>query len=176
MKKILFYLFILGLFPLLTISCEKDEIIGTVTEDMAGEWFVTVVAVDDAGNVVYEDEDLYGLGHFHLDTYNTSADNESQMWIDDNGNFWEFKVKMNINFAAKTFQAAAAQNEYYDCQVTITDGKILENAATTPTGMPADSIVFHVNFSDDTSPVDYGFAKYRVAGFRYTGFANDEDH
>ena len=32
-------------------SCEKDEIGGTATEALAGEWQLTVDLVDDAGNV-----------------------------------------------------------------------------------------------------------------------------
>ena len=61
----------------------------------------------------------------------------------------------------------------YDSKLTITNGKILPGAATTPSGMPADSIVFNVTFNDDTYPTDYGFDSYRVAGYRYTGFTKD---
>ena len=70
------------------------------------------------------------------------------------------------------------------CNITITDGKILKGAATTPSGMPADSIVFYVEFDDDYTlddegnvvyaPEYYGFKNYRVSGYRYTGFTNDD--
>ncbi len=79
------------------------------------------------------------------------------MWIDDNGNFWEFKNKINVDLKAMTFQATDAQNVAYDSKLTITNGKILPGAATTPSGMPADSIVFNVTFNDDTYPTDYVF-------------------
>ena len=45
------------------------------------------------------------------------------------------------------------------------DGKILEEAAKNLHGMPNDSIVFNIKFSDD----DNGLI-YRVSGQRYTGF------
>lgn len=171
MKKTFLYMAILVSSILFFTSCQKDEIGGTATQDMAGEWYVTAAAVDASGNVV--DPDFFGLGHFHLDTYNTSSNSKTEMWIDDNGNFWEFKNKINVDLKAMTFQAIDAQNVSYDSKVTITNGKILLGAATTPSGMPADSIVFNVTFNDDTYPADYNFDSYRVAGFRYTGFTKD---
>ena len=45
-------------------------------------------------------------------------------------------------------------------------GKVLAGAATTPSGMPADSIVFFVNVQGDDT--------YKIAGFRRTGFPADE--
>lgn len=174
MKKILLYTMILVATLFFTVSCEKDEIEGTATEELAGEWYVTVVAVDADGNVVYEDDDLFGIGHFHLDTYNTSSNSTNELWVDDHGNFWEFKVKANADLDANTFQGTDLENEYYEVNVDISNGKILYGAATTPSGMPADSIVFNVNFGDDTYPEDFEFDSYRVAGFRYTGLTGDE--
>jgi hypothetical protein len=172
MKKIFLYAIALatGLFA---TSCEKEGPGGTATEAMAGEWYVTAVAVDANGEVVYEDDDLFGIGHFHLDTYHTASNSETEMWIDDNENFWKFKAKISVDLASNTFQAANAQNEYYDCQVSIANGKILPGAATTPSKMPADSIVFNVSFSDDDYPSEFGYVRYRIAGYRYTGFVND---
>ncbi len=174
MKKIFLYTVLLLSGFLFSTSCEKEKAGNTATEKMAGEWYVIGVAVDADGNVVFDDEDLFGIGRFHLDTYNSSSNSPTEMWIDDNGNFWEFKAKIAVDLNTMTFQATDAQNEYYDIQVTISNGKIMYGAATTPSGMPADSIVFTVNFSDDTYPTDYGFAAYRISGFRYTGFTRDE--
>lgn len=159
---------------LLYTSCKKDEIGGTNGEKTAGEWYVTVVAVDEEGNVVYEDDELFGIGHFHLDTYNTSTDDPTEMWIDDNTNFWETKGKISVDPNALTFSGADVPNQYYDSQFTVTNGKILLKAATTPSGMPADSIVFNLNFSDDNYPEQLGFSSYKVSGYRYTGFAGDD--
>lgn len=168
-----------GLF--LATSCEKDEIGGTATEKMAGEWYVTCVAIDASGNLMYTDDELFGLGQFHLDTYNTAADDVDSMWIDDNKNMYlnstydySIKTKIAIDLNSETFSIADATNGYNSTKIiTITDGKILKGAATTPSGMPADSIVFTVSFSGDPLPSIYGYTAYRVAGYRYTGFTND---
>jgi hypothetical protein len=95
------------------------------------------------------------------------------MWINDNANFWDFKNKINVDLKNLTFSVSNAQNEAYDSKVTIEDGKILLGAATTPSGMPADSIVFIVTFDDDDYPEAFGYYGYRVSGYRYTGFAAD---
>jgi len=173
MKKIFLYTAVLIASLLFVTSCEKEKIGNTATEKMAGEWYVTVVGVDANGKVVIEDADLYGLGKILLDTYNTSANSATEMWINDNNNFWNFKTKMTVDLKTLTFQATDVQNVAYDSKLTITDGKILYGAATTPSGVRADSIVFKVTFSDDTTPADKGFAAYRVAGFRFTGFTKD---
>jgi hypothetical protein len=172
MKKTIYLL--MGLAGLLFTSCEKDEIGGTATESMAGEWYVTADAVDDAGNVVYED--LFGLGNFMLNTYNTASNASDKLYVDDRGNFWEFKLRVNCDLNSLTFQSnGGVANEAYDgCDVTITDGKILPKAATNPHGTAADSIVFYVSFSDDEYPDAYGYAKYKISGYRYTGLTSDD--
>lgn len=173
MKKIFITMIIVAFSVLSFTSCEKDPIGGTNTEAMAGEWYVTAVAVDANGDVVYEDADLFGIGYFHLDTYNTATDAGTEMWVDDLGHFWDFKVKASIDLKAQTFNVVNAQNVNYDCKVTISNGKILKGMAKTPSGSVADSISFIVSFDDDTYPAAYGYSAYRVAGFRYTGLAND---
>ncbi len=176
MKNMFKYIGFLFVSSLLLASCEKDEVGGTTTETMAGEWYVKVTCVDDDGGVVYEDDDFFGLGDWMLDTYNTNSNSSTEMWINDNENFWDFKLKVDIDLDAKTFSATDVDNEAYeDCVVNITDGKILEDAATTPSGSAADSIVFYVNFSDDSYPSSYGFSKYQVSGYRYTGLNDDDD-
>ncbi len=172
MKKLFKYTALLVAVLILSTSCEKEEIGKTKTSDMAGEWYVKVYAVDQDGEVVYDDP--FDNGMFHLDTYNTSADNETEMWIDDHGNFYEFKTKINVNLGAMTFQVDSAANEYYEVNVQIDAGKILYGAATTPSGSVADSIVFNVGFGDDTYPAAYGYHNYRIQGFRYTGLTGDE--
>lgn len=169
--KIYTLLFCLGLS---IVSCEKDEIGGTNGERTAGEWYVTVVAVDETGNVVMEDADLFGIGHFHLDTYNTSTDDPTEMWIDDNKNFWETKGKVTVDPNALTFSGTDVENQYYDSKFTVSNGKILMRAATTPSGMPADSIVFDIAFDDDTNLPIGDAVSYRITGFRYTGLVGDE--
>ena len=174
MRK-LTYLFIM-LAGVFMTACEKDEVGSTATECLAGEWYVTVDLVDASGNLKYTGEEFFGIGKFIVDTYNTAANISNEMWLDDMGNFWEFKVKVNANVNDLTFQTnGAVENTSYEgCDVTVSDGKILPQAATTPHGTPADSIVFFVSFSDDSYPAKYGYDKYKISGYRYTGLASDD--
>ena len=171
MKKAI-YLLLMAVCAVMT-SCEKEEIGGTATQALAGEWYVTADAVDKYGNVL--EEDFFGIGHFHVNTYNTAANVPNEIWVDDLGNFWEFKVKASADVNNCTFSTPdSVANAYYDCKVLIEGGKILPDAATTPHGTAADSIVFYVSFNDDTYPEEFGFAKYRISGYRYTGLASDD--
>lgn len=173
MKKLIYFACMLaGLFVM--TSCEKDEVGGTATQALAGEWYVTADAVDANGNLVFED--VFGLGRFLLNTYNTAANTATEMWIDDNKNFWEFKVKVAANVKGLTFQTdgAVANATYEGCNVTIEGGKIIVGGAKTPHDTPADYIEFYVSFSDDDNPANYGYAKYKVSGYRYTGLVEDD--
>lgn len=172
MKKIIF----LGMMfaCLFLSSCEKDKIGGTATESLAGEWYVTSDAINADGSIW--SEDFFGIGRFLISTYNTANNVSSELWVDDAKNFWEFKVKAKVDPNTLTFSVEDADNAYSISKVTVLGGKILLDAATTPSGMPADSIIFEVSFNDDTYPGEYGFARYRISGYRYTGFTGDENH
>ncbi len=144
---------------------ETDEDAGgTNVEKMAGFWEVKVDAVDANGNVVAQDP--YGLGTVAMRTYNTAANTSTEMWLDDLGNFYNFKFKVDVNYPARTFSATERD---YDAKGTgkavVTDGKVLEGQAKNLHGMPNDSICFSVKFSDDTSGLTY-----RISGQRKTGF------
>lgn len=79
-------------------------------------------------------------------------------------------MKVNVNYAERTFSTPDfVNNVIYESKVKISDGKVLENAATTPSGMPADSIVYMVQFDDDENGLTY-----KVSGFRRTGFPADD--
>lgn len=159
-------------------SCEKDEIGGTATQEMAGDWYVTVSAVDDAGNTVLSDDELFGMGKIHMLTFNTNSNASDKLYVYDEGNFWNFKVQTtcdqsNLTFATTT--SGTANNESGDeIEVTITGGKILKQAGRQNNGSPADSIVFYVSFSDDAYPAAYGYAKYKVSGVRYSGLTEND--
>lgn len=174
MKKVLYLATLL--FCAAFTSCEKEEIGGTATESIAGDWYVTVNPVDEDGNEIPEYEDLFGLGRIHVLTYNTSGNTSDQLYVDDLGEFWEFKVKATSDINAMTFNTngAIANEAYEDCDVTITDGKVLPKAGRQNNGSPADSIVFYVSFSDDPYPAAYGYAKYKVSGIRYSGLAEND--
>jgi len=172
MKRIAFIC--VALSALLFASCEKTPVGGTATESLAGQWYVTVQGLDKDGAVLYEDPDLFGIGNFWVVTYNTAANDQDSIWIQDvDGAFWDFKVKAHCDKASGTFEIAKGADLQNGISVDITNGKILKAAAKTPSGMPADSITMDILFSDDT----YAGAVYdrlRITGYRYTGLVNDD--
>ena len=112
-------------------------------------------------------------------TNNTAANLPTEMVVSDLGAFWDFKVKVNCDQNALTFQTNTSENnnlvpDYEDINVTITGGKILPKAGRQNNGSPADSIVFYVSFSDDANPATYGYKNYRVSGIRYSGLEEND--
>ena len=171
MKKIVYS--ILAVAAIAMASCGKEEPVMTATEPLAGQWYVTFDAVDEDGNVLYKDP--YEVGRLLTATFNTAANTTNQMWVSDLNKFWKYQVKVNCDVNTLTFSSADWVDNYtYDCKVKITDGKMLKGAAKTPSGMPADSIVYYVQFSDDELAEEGYWDMYRVSGFRYTGFVADE--
>lgn len=171
MKKV-FYA-IMALATLTFASCEKEQPGGTAVEKMSGQWYVNVQGLDEDGSVLYEDEDLFGLGNFLLLTSNTADNDPSKLFVNDLGNFWEFAVVTKCDLASNTFSVTDGEDILNGITVTITNGKILPGAATTPSGVKADSIVMDVLFSDDPYAGLY-YDRLRITGFRYTGLANDD--
>lgn len=177
MKKITsqFIKLILGLlFMFNFIACDEggDPNPGaTEVVEMTGDWYVQLLV---------DGEDVYGIGYYLLSTYNTSANNGNEMWIDDH-ELWPFKVKASVNVSAKTFEGSGLENEYsYEDEledgtevdvfpiVTITSGQIIKGGATTSGGNPSDSISFTIEFSDDPGTI------YTIEGYKRTGFLEDE--
>lgn len=153
-------------------SCKKDEVEGTATQETAGEWYVTADAVKADGSLV--EEDVFGLGHFKIGTYNTVENTADKMWVDDYNNFWLFKGKVDLNLSDKSFSGKSIQNaSAKGDKITfdITNGKVLKGAAKYPNGSVADSIVFEVKFSDDSPS---GFDHYRISGVRYSGLEDND--
>ena len=164
MKKVL-YLATMLLCMAIT-SCQKEDIGGTATESLAGDWYVEANVVNADGSVI---EDPYGLGRIHILTYNTSANNPNEIWIDDSKNFWNFKVKATGDINNLTFSAASAQNQRGDeITVNITNGKIIKNGGVQNNGSPADYITMDVEFSDNPGTI------YRLEGVRYSGLAEND--
>ena len=161
----------------LTTSCEKEGVGNTATVATAGQWYVTVDAVDESGNVVYEDADLFGLGRVLLLTANTAANSATEMIVDDLQNFWGYRVKVTVDPVNMTFATNTTENNNLngdDINVTITGGKIVKDGGVQNNGSKADYIEFYVNFSDDQYPAAYGYAKYHVYGIRYSGLAEND--
>jgi len=168
-------------------SCEKKyEPGGTAVQDMAGDWWVTNQQSVDEYYYIFQGEGqmpdeanienwewdyIYDDSHTNIYTYNTAANLPTEMFVEDGGSFWDYKVKVKVDYNAKTFEVPTTANLAYDgCDVTIIKGKVLKGAATSPSGTPVDSIVFYVKFSDD----NYGFTYTKVSGFRRTGFPEDD--
>ncbi|MBS1596943.1 MAG: hypothetical protein JST75_01870 [Bacteroidetes bacterium] len=140
-------------------GCIKTEAPGgTTAKALANEWWITVTA---NGN------DILG-GHVALSTYNSAPDQDS-IWIDDGGNFWNFKCKARADYKALTFSTTDAQNDYYDSKVTLSNGKILPNAGHSKTGNITDSIYVEAKFNDDPDNLTY-----IIAGTARTFRAEDD--
>lgn len=163
-------------------SCEKNDIGGTATEAMAGQWYVTVDGVDENGNLPADDyADFFGDGQFIVNTYNTAANDPTKMFISDLGDpSIGFTARINSDQNALTFatagdveNASGNANARYKT-VNITGGKILLGAAHQKNGSVCDSIVFYVSYPDDPFPATNGFAKYRIRGIRYSGLAEND--
>ena len=151
-------------FGFVSCSVETDEEPGgTNIEKMAGRWDVMVDVVDESGNIILNDP--YSIGKFLFMTYNTADNSINEMWIDDRKNFWQFNMKVDVNYSERTFHCS---DRDYDAAgsgtAVVKNGKILENATKNLHGMPNDSIVFDIEFSDDPGVI------YRISGQRYTGF------
>lgn len=164
MNNKLIYVFVSML--LVFASCQNDDIEYTETGKLAGEWWVTCEAKDASGTW----QDL-GLGHVPLLTYNTAANKADEMYVDDQGKFWDFKVKASVTAGTLKFGSDAKLENlsYENCQVTLTNGEVLYGVGHSKTGIATDSICFYVQFSDDKDNLTY-----KVAGHKRTGWTNDE--
>ena len=164
--KILSFLFFALALSISFVSCEKVESVADesdiVAKDMMGSWYV---------QFLYEGEDLYGE-YLLINTYNTSANDGTAMWIDDNENVWWFKTKCPINMSNMTFSGTELYSDYdgYIIDVNITNGQITKNGTTSPSGVTTDMISFDIEFSDDPGSV------YQIVGYRYTGLIGDQHH
>jgi Lipid-binding putative hydrolase len=157
MRKIFFSVFVLMIIS--TMSCQKTFENGTTkAKTAASGWWVTFT---QDGN------DVLGIGTVFLNTYNTSA-NDDSIWVDDLLNSWQFKCKAAINYQNLTFSTTNATNEYYPITVNITNGKILLKSGTSKSGVKTDSIYMQVNFSDDAANT------YVISGTARTGFIEDD--
>lgn len=193
MKKVLYFAALL-LTGMIFTSCDKEDIENTATVSMAGQWYVTIDAVDDDGNPIPGGEDYFGVGRVLFLTYNTVDNSKSEMFIDDLGSFdvaafynygaypsYALKSKVNIDLNSLTFSSTDAENlsdvngfgsDLYP--ITVEDGKILKGAGTQNNGSKADSIVFYVKYTGDPWFPDDGYAKYKVSGIRYSGLVEND--
>ncbi|MFA8435163.1 MAG: lipid-binding protein [Marinifilaceae bacterium] len=157
------YIFVLLVMVLALGACDPNDTIEDYTveytstgEMLAGEWYVTYTL----------DGDVWATNS-KISTFNTAADNGSEMWIDDDKNFWGLKSKVNCNPADNSFSVEGADELYYGITVNIKNGKVLPGAGTTAAGNVTDSIYMEIEYSDQAGT-------FIVAGVRRTGFLEDE--
>lgn len=183
MKKILYFATII--FALALTSCSKEEPGGTETQSMAGEWYVTVEALDAAGNVV-ELEDVCPESPVIIRTFNTSSNSSNKMYISDCSTYsygveyagshgyyelFGFYMPLDVNLANGTFATPAEAknlmpNYYYSnwaeygypeySSITITNGKVVMNGGKQNNGSVADLIEFDIKVVNDY--YDFGYA------------------
>lgn len=140
---------------------DEPEIEYSSTFPISGEWYVQFDH-ETLG------EDPNGAGLVPLFTYNTAADDGRNIWLSDDGNFWDFKVKIECDVKSLSFGTAdSVANVSYDVNVLLQNGKIIKNASLQPSGVYMDSIYFEVAFGDEDG-------KFLVSGFRRSGFLEDE--
>lgn len=189
-------LMILSLFSAgLLTSCEMDdpEVERTAVNPMSGEWFVVWSVQDSTG--AWEAVSDYT----HIMTSSTANNTDNEMWVGDifgdprnlastappAGAFWPFMVRANVDLGCMTFTAndksiaivgakpatatvPAKPPVPYDITVKITNGKVIKDGSTPPSKTTTDSIVFETEFGDDPGTI------YRAAGYKRTGFLEDE--
>lgn len=185
MKQIILGISVFTFMVVITSSCKKSTFNpgATNAEAVSNEWWVTV-----------SDTSSYVLGPARLSTYNTS-ENDDSIWIDDLDpyyatpvhavyNYYDsvqingFKCKAKFDSVKLTFQTSGSSNYYYpdsangvlSPSVIILNGKVLTNAAKSPTGVTTDSIYFNAIFSD--SPKD----TFTIQGYARTNFSGDDPY
>ncbi len=89
MKKILYIPIIAILLAL--FSCEKEEVGGTATQDVAGEWYVTFSLIDTDGDTTYAadlvDAEIFNAERGIIRTFNTAQNVPNKMQISDMASF-----------------------------------------------------------------------------------------
>lgn len=164
---------LIALIVLIFSSCDKKEDFvneESLVVEMAGEWYV------------HYDHPVYGLdpfgkGYKSLITYNTSADDGSEIWINDQGNFWEYQVKIPVDISALTFgsqDTAINAVDGYDIKVLVRNGKIIKDVSVRESGVIADSIYFELWFEDLEGETGIAEDTLLVSGYRRTGYLEDE--
>jgi hypothetical protein len=167
------------------VACQGDYEAEMVPgHELAGEWFVETSV---GGTVV--------LGHERIMTYNLASATGDSIWFDDLGHIWPVRAKISANPGGASFNGTNDNLEVtwttYDTAdiirdpnvdpidsvtvtgtgyetVTIVEGKIMGDAASSKTGVTADSIYIKATFSDDPG------TEYEIAGHRRTGFVEDD--
>lgn len=137
------YIFVIALLAIITTSCEQDiQTTDPANNQLAGTWEVNALVLD---NKVY--------GPFKINTTLTS--NDVITVADENGSFWDFRIKANVGNNGSSFTATDAKCEISDpiIGININNGKVIQG----------DSIYFEIQFENDEKPYEY---TYKLTGHR----------
>jgi Lipid-binding putative hydrolase len=144
------------------ISCDKKgfedyEIKGNANQELSGEWFINIINAK-TGDVEAE--------HILHKTYELN----NKLFIDDLTEGLTFKGSLNTNPTSLTFEATNAANLYTqkDTTFTVTEGKVLKNAAKSKDKNVVDSIYFKIKLSNIPDE------EFILSGHRRSGFREDE--
>ena len=160
-------IFLLLSLLILFVACKKEdpEVKYLSTYPISGEWFVNLYLEANPGAGDWEAQNS-SLATIY--TYNTASNKGDSIWIFDNGNILDFRIKSAINVARRTFSVDNYIDLVSDTLVSVSNGKVIENAGKTLSGNKSDSITMDVVYKRDPSTI------YRIAGHRRTGFLEDE--
>jgi hypothetical protein len=169
MKNLLYILVVISLAVSFTSCQDEYEVEMTEPAEFAGEWFYEVS--DTEGNLYMGYSDSYHSSTFL--TYNSAANLPDEVFFDDQGVFLYFKSKFTLEGDKSGFSSSDVAINLYEYSVpdpmqvvsgtsvgdstinipyglvSITDGKIIEDAATVwqdKEKATADSIYFQANF------------------------------
>jgi hypothetical protein len=161
MKKIKGIIILVALVAFASSCQEEYEPEMFPGHELAGEWYITYTI----GGV-----DVYGFGYSTILTFNTAAADGSEIWVSDEGNFWDYKAKVAANPSGKSFgQSDSLDNTSYPVKMIIKSGAVFTDGGKSNTGVTTDSISLVVGFGDDTPGTEYV-----VSGHRRTGFLEDD--
>lgn len=162
MKKAINKIALISLLLISLTSCDDngyEEFKQTSSPSVAlnGEWYIDVIKASN-GSVQVE----HAL-------HKTFDSNDGKMFVDDQKHGWWLKGKLNVNTTNLTFDALKEPNLLDPgTTFTITEGKIIKNAAKSKTGVVVDSIYFKAEFSYEPGVI------YIHSGHKRTGFLEDD--
>jgi|SRR5690606_5383077 len=158
--KKLSYLFFAVAFMTFLTSCDQDSVAdkSNINLDEIGMRSTWVVDMTWDGSYA---------GNSTISTYNTSDNSTNAMWLDDLGHGWGLKAKVNLDPSTLSFFGNDLDELYYGVTVTITEGQIIKDGATTPSGEMVDSIYFKAEFSDIPGEI------WEYSGYRSTAKVDD---
>ncbi len=154
------------------VACDTNEIDpgAAANNNLSGEWFVHYDHNQFGA-------DPFGAGYTRILTSTTASQSATNLIVTDEGNFWDYRVKTEMDISSKSFGSSDTLISFvddYDIKVIIRNGVILEDAVTTAAGVLTDSIYFEVWFEDLEGATGIPSDTLVVSGYRRTGFDEDE--